>query len=182
MSVDAETVEKVIAFDPARPDDGLPESVRREMARMARERDGQAATPPAVEAPAEAGTVPPLEELSLFPMPGDPYEAYSRPDGGPQHKLCLLFRGVGFLLLDYGDFDSAEYVAAAEPGGSPELVLLFSGLRPREIRLTGRHLRPLGAYLRQHRIAWLREHPTGTLPGSGSAMVIARIEVKPLKL
>jgi hypothetical protein len=182
MSVDAETKEKVIAFDPARTDDHLPEAVRREMARMAREREGKPGPPPGVDAPAPADTVPPLDEISHFPLPGDPYEAYSRPDGGPQHKLCLLFKGVGFLLLDYGNFDSAEYEAAAEPGGSPALVLLFAGLKPIEVRLTGRHLRPLGSYLRQHRIAWLREHPTGTTPGSGTAMVIAAIAVKPLKV
>jgi hypothetical protein len=124
---------------------------------------------------------PPLEDLAHLPLPGDPYRAHAMPVDQPQHMLCLLFRGVGFKLLSYGNLDSVDFEPSAKPGEGPALVLLFAGLRPCEVRLTGRNLRPLGASLRQHRIAWVREH-TGGMPAlDDDGMIVASIRLSPVK-
>jgi hypothetical protein len=179
---DDDVLDRPRAIDPL-----LPEAVRREMEQLARQREDPAPEPAPADAGARAETPDPapspgLEPLEAFPRTADvPYEAHSRLDDRPQHKLALLFRGDGFLLLDYNNFDSAEYLPSPRPGQAPALVLLFRGQRPAEIHLLGTELRPLGPYLRQHRIAWLREHPSGTVRGGRTQTVITRILVKPLK-
>jgi hypothetical protein len=128
-----------------------------------------------------ADELAPSEDLAPLPLPGDPYRAHAAPAGQPQHMLGLVFRGVGFKLLSYGNLDSVDFEPPTKPGEGPALVLLFAGLQPCEVRLTGRSLRPLGAYLRQHRIAWIREHPGGMPDLGEGGMIIMAIRLSPVK-
>ena len=69
--------------------------------------------------PEDSDIVPPLEDLTLLPVPGDPYKAHARPVDQSQHMLCLLFRGIGFMLLDYGNLDSVVFEAVLRCGRKP---------------------------------------------------------------
>jgi len=137
--------------------------------------DGEAR--PEEEPEPEAGGVPPLDELTALPMPGDPYEPHSRLTTRPHSMLALVFKGIGFKCLSYGNLESIDFEPAKEEGGSPALLLFFAGLCPVIVKLEGPGLRPLGMPLKQHRIEWLREHPTGKVAEAGRGMVIRRITV-----
>ncbi len=104
---------------------------------------------PLVEAPEE-----------MFPRAGDPYRAHSRPSNKPEGMICFLMRGrPDFMIFSYANLDTIM-PAITGPEGDPAIVLRFSGTVIRDVRLEGRHLMPVVAYLQQHRLVWLRELPT----------------------
>jgi hypothetical protein len=107
------------------------------------------------------GKPPALEALIPLPQPGDPYEAaYARPGPVPLPTLRFL-KGEGIRGLPYANLDSIDWLPSEKPGGSPSIVLRFSGLIPREAIIAGRHLLKLYDLLAYHRVAWVRELPPG---------------------
>lgn len=147
-----------------------------------RERPGDAAGPRPQPAPAAAPPVwraedagdPPQAraqhrepgELDLalpevfdpLPKAGDPYKAHARASNKPVLTVGFLLRdGTTSRGFSYATFDSIDLLPSPAPSGGPVIVVRFAGLAPTEIRIEGRNLSLLYAYLGQHRVAWVRE-------------------------
>jgi hypothetical protein len=112
---------------------------------------GAAAAPPAEAEPPDA--------FDVLPTPGDPYKAHSRPASKPEPTLHVLLADGTAKGFAFGNLDSIDLLPAAAAGGGPVIVVRFAGIVAREVRITGRNLGLLHAYIAQHRIAWLREMP-----------------------
>jgi hypothetical protein len=138
--------------------------------------------PEAGPEPADSGSESPVgEKLIPLPQPGDPYDAaYARPDNKPLPTLRFVM-GDQIRGLPYANLDSIDWVPADQPGGSPAIVLRFTGLIAREARIRGRHLLLLFDLLSYHRIAWVRELPEGRDFKDTQKPVIRSITVEPIK-
>jgi hypothetical protein len=121
------------------------------------------------------------EKLIPLPQPGDPYDsAYSRPANQPLPTLRFV-KGDEIRGLPYANLDSIDWMPADKPGGSPAIILRFSGIIAREAIIRGRHLLLLFDYLSYHRIAWVRELPEGRDFKDAQKPVIRSITVEPIK-
>lgn len=129
--------------------------------------------------PAPPEAEPGGEELELLPLPGDRYQAHSRPTTKPPMTLHC-FKGTLARGFAWHNFDSIDLEPSDTPGGAPVLVLRFAGREWMDVRIEGRNLGRLHAYLGQGRISWIRECPAGkeTFLGTGE-VVITRITLTP---
>ena len=100
--------------------------------------------------------------LDPLPKSGDPYQAHARVANKPLLTLSFLLKdGTTVRGFTYANFDSIDRLAGDTPGGGPVIVMRFAGLAPTEVRIEGRNLNTLYAYLSQHRIIWVRERGSG---------------------
>lgn len=119
------------------------------------------------------------EESDPLPSPGDPYRAHGRISNKPELMLGLV-RGAHSLpeIFAYADLRRITMLPPTAPGGGPPLVLRILEAELIEVICEGRNLMFLPDYLRQHRIAWLRELPQGRQVSDPQAVVITRMTVK----
>lgn len=120
---------------------------------------------------------PAASEAEPLPRPGDPYKAHSRADNKPAMTLHLLLRDGNTRGFAWGNFDSLDYQAGENPQDGPLLVLRFAGLMAVEVRIFGRNLGQLHAYLAQGRIHWIRELAGPDFGEQGT--VITRLVIQP---
>jgi hypothetical protein len=140
--------------------------------------DETAAPPPEREM---VDDLPPLEELSPLPKPGDPYKAHSRANRTPLATLHVLLTDASVRGFSYANFDSIDLLPSNEPGGGPVIVVRFAGLVPCELLIVGRNLDLLHVQLGNYRIAWIRELPTQGNFSDKTAPLIRRVMIKPLE-
>jgi hypothetical protein len=96
--------------------------------------------------------------LDPLPKAGDPYRAHSRAGNKPLLTVSFLLRdATSSRGFSYATFDSIDLLPSPTPSGGPVIVIRFAGLAPTEIRIEGRNLSTLHAYLGEHRVAWVRE-------------------------
>jgi hypothetical protein len=125
--------------------------------------------------------LPPLEELSPLPKPGDPYKAHSRASTSTLATLHVLLADASVKGFSYGNFDSIDLLPSKEPGGGPVIVVRFAGLVPSELLIVGRNLDLLHVQLGYYRIAWIRELPTQGNFSDKTAPLIRRVTINPLE-
>lgn len=152
--------------------------------------DQPAGKPPATPAPAktEPPPVPPAAEgegegeavafdkLSLFPRPGDPYAAHSRPFARSVPMLVLLRNDGRRPTFAYGDLRFIDVMPPKRPGNGPGLLLRFLGVGTAELEGVG--LDRLHGLLYLHRLAWIRELPAGRLATEDHAVIVTGITVQ----
>ncbi len=132
---------------------------------------------------AEEDTGPELDagdKLLALPQPGSAYDAaYARPHNRalPTLRLLISDRVKG---LPYANLDSIDLEPGDKPGEGPVIVIWFTGIVVRQVRISGRHLEALYDYLSYHRIAWVRMLPKGRdfRDKDGEATVITGITVE----
>jgi hypothetical protein len=177
----------------------LPEAVRREMERQARQRDAAAVSHPArvvpfpSQAPAPSpspspapspeanadGEVLSFEKLARLPQAADPYEAHARPVPQFLPMLLLIDRHGMKHAISYHDLRIIDSLPAKRPGHGPGLLLRCPGLRDAE--LEGMNLDNLLGLLYLHRVAWIRELPPGGTVKEENAIVITRMTITDAK-
>ncbi len=114
--------------------------------------------PPPAKAEAEpVEELPPLDDVSPLPGPGDAYKAYARASNKPLPTLVLLLANASTRGFSYANLDTIDLLPSSDPGQGPVIVLRFSGITPTEIVLPGRNLDALYVALGAHRVAWVRE-------------------------
>jgi hypothetical protein len=149
----------------------------------ARAADGEAVAETAEpEHDDDADGLPPLDQLSPLPSPGDPYKAFSRPAGRAVPSLFLLKADGTTWGYPYAcRVEGPHLVPAKDAAGNLVVVLRFSGLTGIEVTLTGRRLETMVNYLGHHRLTWIREQAKGKFEGHGSDPVVTGITIKELK-
>jgi hypothetical protein len=114
-----------------------------------------------VELPAVIEPEPPVaDDFATLPQPGSTYDAHSRPSNKPVPTLLFVI-GDAIRGLPNANYDSIDWLPPERPGGSPSIVLRFTGLVPREAVIAGRNLLKLYDLLSNHRVSWVREVPKG---------------------
>jgi hypothetical protein len=113
---------------------------------------------PPVSATAEevAEVLPPLDDLSRLPRPGDPYKAYARPANQMLPTLYLLLANATIEGFPYANYNRITLLPSSDSGKEPVLVIKFGDT---EVRLCGRNLDDLVSDVGFHRVAWIRERP-----------------------
>ena len=96
--------------------------------------------------------------------------------------LCFLRAKGGFTMLCYQNLECIEFTMPERPGESPALTLLFTGIRPVELRIEGRNLMPLADALRRQAIAWIRECPPGREPTADTETVVTGMTLLSVEL
>jgi hypothetical protein len=97
--------------------------------------------------------------LDPLPKASDAYLAHARASNKPQLSLFVMLKDGSFDGFSYANLERIRLQPAADAGGGNELVLRFNGSTVTEVRLAGRNLGLLHAYLGQHRTAWVRVLP-----------------------
>lgn len=121
------------------------------------------------------------EAIDPLPKAGDPYKAHSRAANKPVLMVSFVLKdGTTSRGYSFANFDSIDRLPSPTPGGGPVIVIRFAGLVPTEIRIEGRNLSTLYAYLSQHRVAWLRERGGRDFLDE-SATVVTGITITTLK-
>jgi hypothetical protein len=121
------------------------------------------------------------DDLPVLPLPGSVYDAaYSRPGNKPMPTLRLII-GDTIRGLHYSNLDTIDLVAGEKPGTGPAIVMQFTGVVPREAKITGRHLMKLYDMLSTHRISWVRQLPDARDFKSTSETVVTGITVERMK-
>jgi len=121
------------------------------------------------------------DALDPLPKASDPYQAHARVANKPLLTLSFLLKdGTTVRGFTYANFDSIDRLAGDAPGGGPVIVMRFAGLAPTEVRIEGRNLNTLYAYLSQHRIFWVRERGSGRDFLGESDPVVSGISITPL--
>lgn len=103
-----------------------------------------------------AEVLPPLDDLSRLPRPGDPYKAYARPANQMLPTLYLLLANATIEGFPYANYDRITLLPSSDSGKEPVLVIRFGDT---EVRLCGRNLDDLVSDVGFHRVAWIRERP-----------------------
>jgi hypothetical protein len=135
---------------------------------------GEPGRPPALP---PAALPPVAEPDEMYPRPGDAYHAHARPSNKPESMVCFLMRSSpAFMVFSYANLDTIMPVIDG-PGGVPTVVIRFTGTVVRDVRLEGRNLMPVVAYLQQHRVHWVRELPTEQDFHDRKAPAVTRITV-----
>ena len=116
-------------------------------------------------------------EFEPLPKSSDDYVAFGRPGNKPLVSLILMLKNGSFEGFAYAGLERVGLTPAEEIGGGNELVLRFAGSTVTEVRIKGRNLVKLYAYLGQHRTPWLRELPSGRDFEPTGTAVITSIEV-----
>jgi hypothetical protein len=115
-----------------------------------------------VRTPVEKKPEPPEgDDDTGLPSPDDDYVAHSRPANKPVPTLRFIMADWQVRGLPYANLDSIDLVTDGKPGASPAIVIRYSGIVPREARITGRHVVTLYDKIADHRIAWVRVLPKG---------------------
>jgi hypothetical protein len=102
----------------------------------------------------------PPDDCAALPQPGSDYHAHSRASDKPVPTLRFVI-GDAIRGLPNANYDSIDWLPPERPGGSPSIVLRFTGLVPREAVIAGRNLLKLYDLLSNHRVSWVRELPKG---------------------
>lgn len=140
--------------------------------------------PPAVPADTPGGDGLDLnlpDVLDPLPKPGDPYKAHARVSNKQLLTLSFVLKdGITVRGFTYGNFDSIDRLPGGTTDGGPVIVLRFAGLAPSEVKIAGRNLNTLYAYLSQHRIVWVREQAVERDYLDESAPVVSSIVITPL--
>jgi len=135
---------------------------------------GPGGSPGPVRKPQEGDAA---EELAPLPTAGSPYEeAYSRLANRPRMTLFFLPEGQLADGFSYSSLERVRMVEPEKPGGSPDLLLRFTGSVITEVRVEGRNLLGLLDMIGRHLIHWVRQHPTGKDDGR-AAVFIRRITI-----
>jgi hypothetical protein len=116
------------------------------------------------------------EGFDTLPRPGDDYLAHARPGNKTEPMLCFIRSDQSLEILSYGHLARVRLLPCPAQGGGQSLLLRFVEAVVTEVRLEGRGLRTLPDYLRQHRIAWIRELPGGREFGQADS-VVSRIDI-----
>ena len=118
------------------------------------------------------------EELAPLPTPGSPYEeAYSRLANRPLTTLFFLAEGQLPDGFSYANLERVWMVEPEKAGGSPDLLLRYSGSVVTIVRIEGRSLLALCDLIGRHLIHWVRQHPGGKVMVADGAAFIRRITV-----
>jgi hypothetical protein len=131
-----------------------------------------------LDAEEQTDTLPPLDEMSPLPKPGDPYKAFSRPQMKPAATLHCLRSDGSIRGFAWANYDGIDFLPAEEPGQGPVLVLRFAGIFSREVAITGRHLDLLHNYLSHQRVSWVRELPPGKILKEDGSAVITGMQIR----
>ncbi len=141
--------------------------------------EGEAQSPqPAPVVGTETATS--FENLTPLPAAADPYVAHSRIFSFPLPTLFLLPSGQLPYGLAYPNLEDVWMADSLKPGGSPDLMMLVNGLRPKEVRVEGHPLLSLCDYIGRHLIHWVREYPGGKEPFA-TGVFIRRITIRPVQ-
>lgn len=123
--------------------------------------DNPTGLPPGESRP-EAGTLPPMEDMTPLPQAGDTYEACARVANQMVPTLYLILgNGDVRSFPNSARVEGPDLVAADSPGGGLMIVLRFAGITGTEVRIVGRNLDRLHVLLGDQRIRWVRELPKG---------------------
>jgi hypothetical protein len=161
-------------------------SIKELLERKATRREEHQEAAAAPERPDAAGLgregMPPLDELSALPKPGDAYKAYSRPANQMLPTLHLLAADGQKWSFPYSCRVEGPHMLflPEEPGKGAVLVMRFSASVPVEVVMAGIRLDDLHNYLGDHRIRWVRELPQGKPVIDPTIPVIRSIIVRPL--
>ena len=137
--------------------------------------------PVAARGPDVPPEIPAMDDLAPLPQPGDPYQAYARPENKSLLMLRFLLRDTSVEGFAYSDLRRTRMLPGGDPGGAPVLVLRFVEAIVTEVRIEGRHLDLLADMLAYHRVAWLRELPPGKMHHEKNAAVLTRITLSELE-
>lgn len=132
----------------------------------------------AIELP-ERGLDGRAEEFELLPKAGDDYKAHSRPSNKPGTTLHIMLKDGTYDGFPWAGLDRIRLMRSEKTGGGMALVLTFAGARVLDVTISGRNLGYLHALLGQHRLAWIRELPSGIDFQDDAVIVITRIEIQP---
>jgi hypothetical protein len=114
--------------------------------------------PPPAKAEAEpVEELPPLDDVSPLPGPGDAYKAYARASNRPLATLMLLLANASTRGFSYGNLDTIDLLPSSDPGQGPVIAMRFTSRDTTDILLSGRSLDALYVALGDHRVAWVRE-------------------------
>ena len=122
-----------------------------------------------------------MDDLASLPQPGDPYQAYARPENKSLLMLRFLLRDTSVEGFAYSDLRRTRMLPGDKPEDGPVLVLRFVEAVITEVRIEGRHLDLLADMLAYHRVAWLRELPPGKMHHEKNAAILTRITLTTLE-
>lgn len=93
-----------------------------------------------------------------LPQPGDEYRAIGRNGNKPEPMLCFILQDQSLEIFSYA---SLTRVRQHHADGKQRLVLRFVETTVTEVHLDTRGAHDLAPSLRQHRVPWIRELPSG---------------------
>jgi hypothetical protein len=120
------------------------------------------------------------DDLLPLPQPGDPYKAHARPDNKPLLMLSFLLSDGAVEDFSYSDLRRIRLLPADRPGGGLVMVLRFVEAAVVEVRIEARRFDAMHNYIKHHRVAWVRELPTGMPMADTLAAVVTAITITQL--
>ncbi len=122
----------------------------------------------------ELATKPEVEADSELPDLSHPYKAHGRAANKALYTLHCDLGKDGFRSFQYLHLDSnSEY--RIEPKGQV-LVVRFGGIKPVQVTIRGRNLRPVYDYIHQHRLPWIMRADRDFPDPAGKQVIITAID------